>query len=57
MLDNTAILMIQGLPLTLWMEIHYDFGNDFFQQFPGKIAGPWLFLKHLGLPAVIEAFT
>ena len=37
MLDNTAILMIPGLPL--WVEIHYDFGDDFSQQFPGMIAG------------------
>ena len=50
MLDNTAILMIPGLPL--WVEIHYDFGNDFSQQFPSKIAG-----MALGLPAVIEAIT
>ena len=50
MLDNTAILMIPGLPL--WVEIHYDFGNDFAQQFPSKIAG-----MALGLPAVIEAIT
>ena len=42
MLDNTAILMIPGLPL--WVEIHYDFGDDFSQQFPG-------------LPAVIETLT
>ena len=50
MLDNTAILMIPGLPL--WVEIHYDFGNDFSQQFPSKIAG-----MAPGLPAVIEAIT
>ena len=57
MLDNTAILMIPGL--LLWAEIHYDFGNDFSQQFSGKIAGMALafFLKHLGLSAVIEALT
>ena len=28
-LDNTAIVMIPGLPL--WVEIHYDFGDDFSQ--------------------------
>ena len=50
MLDNTAILMIPGLPL--WVEIHYDFGDEFSQQFPSKIAG-----MALGLPAVIEAIT
>ena len=37
MLDNTAILMIPGL--LLWAEIHYDFGDDFSQQFPSMIAG------------------
>ena len=37
MLDNTTIHMIPGLPL--WVEIHYDFGDDFSQQFPGMIAG------------------
>ena len=57
MLDNTAILMIPGLPL--WVEIHYDFGDDFSQQFPGMIAGMALcfFFKYLGLPAVIETLT
>ena len=50
MLDNTAILMIPGL--LLWAEIHYDFGDDFSQHFPNKIAG-----MALGLPAVIEAIT
>ncbi len=37
MLDNAFILMIPGLPL--WAEIQYDFGDDFTQQFLGKIAG------------------
>ena len=37
MLDNTAILMIPGL--LLWAEIHYDFGDDFSQQFSDKITG------------------
>ena len=37
MLDNIVIFMIPGLPL--WVEIHYDFGDDFSQQFPGMIAG------------------
>ena len=57
MLDNTAILMIPGLPL--WAEIHYDFGDDFSQQFPGMIAEMALhfFFKYLGLPAVIETLT
>ena len=52
MLDNTAIIMIPGLPL--WAEIHYDFGDDFSQQLLGW---PLVFLKPLGLPAVIEALT
>ena len=50
MLDNTAILMILGLPL--WVEIHYNFGNHFSQQFSSKIAG-----MAPGLSAVIEAIT
>ena len=37
MLDNIVIFMIPGLPL--WEEIHYDFSDDFSQQFPGMIAG------------------
>ena len=37
MLDNIVIFMIPGLPL--WVDIHYDFGDDFSQQFPGMIAG------------------
>ena len=57
MLDNTVILMILGLPL--WAEIHYDFGDDFSQHFPGKIAGMALgfFKKNFRLPAVTEALT
>ena len=50
MLDNTAILMIPVLPL--WVENHYDLGNDFSQLFPSMIAG-----MAPGLPAVIEAIT
>ena len=47
------------LGLLLWAEIHYDFGNDFSQQFSGKIAEMALafFFKHLGLSAVIGALT
>ena len=37
MLDNIVILMILGL--SLWAEIHYDFGDDFSQPFSDKIAG------------------
>ena len=37
MLDNTAILMIPSI--LLWSEIHYDFGDDFSQQFSDKTAG------------------
>ena len=56
MFDNTAILMIPGLPL--WAEFT-DFGDDFSQQFPAKITGMALgfFLNTLGLSAVIEALT
>ena len=37
MLDIIVIFMIPGL--TLWVEIHYDFGDDFSQQFSDKIPG------------------
>ena len=37
MLDNIVIFIIPGLPL--WAEIHYDFGDDFSQQFSDKITG------------------
>ena len=50
MLDNIVIFMIPGLPL--WVEIHYNFGDDFSQQFPSKITG-----MAYRLPAVIEAIT
>ena len=54
MLDNTAILMIPGL--LLWAEIHYDFGNDFSQQFPGMIAGmaPRFFLNTLAFQLLLR---
>ena len=43
--------MIPGLPL--WVEIHYDFGDDFSQQ--DRWDCPWLFfLKNLGLPASLR---